>query len=211
MCGDLLDLLDRDRRLAGELARPRERRVEQLVVGDDVVDEAELVAPRRRVIASPTRFISSAFCSPDQARQPLGAAEAGDDPELDLGLAEDRRLGGDPHVAGHRQLAAAAEGERVDGGDRRDAARCRTRAAARGRSSISSLPPASSIFVKALMSAPAEKTTGIEEAITIARTASSALTCSQTVPQVADHLRARSRSSAVGEPGDRDVARGSRA
>ena len=32
---DLLDLLERERRLAGELARPRERRVEQLVVGHD--------------------------------------------------------------------------------------------------------------------------------------------------------------------------------
>src|SRR4051794_35015483 len=37
--GHLLDLLDRDRRLTRELARPGQRRVEQLVVGDDLVDE----------------------------------------------------------------------------------------------------------------------------------------------------------------------------
>ena len=48
-------------------------------------------------------------------------------------------------------------------------------------SSISSLPPASSIFVNALMSAPAEKTSGIEEATTIAWIESSALSFSQTV------------------------------
>src|SRR5215218_4669434 len=38
---DLLDPLDRQRRLAGELACPRHRRVEQLVVGHDLVDEPD--------------------------------------------------------------------------------------------------------------------------------------------------------------------------
>ena len=61
------------------------------------------------MIASPIRFISSALLGTDEAGQPLRAAEAGDDPQLHLGLAEDGRLGGDPHVAGHRQLAATAE------------------------------------------------------------------------------------------------------
>ena len=73
-----------------------------------------------------------------QARQALGAAEAGDDAELDLGLAEDGRARGDPHVAGHRQLAAAAEGEAVDRGDRGDARGRPGRAAARGRCRCSS-------------------------------------------------------------------------
>src|SRR3954451_10628496 len=36
-----LDLLDRDRRLLGELARPRQRRVEQLVVRHHLVHEPE--------------------------------------------------------------------------------------------------------------------------------------------------------------------------
>ena len=40
----------------------------------------------------------------EHARQPLGAAAAGDDPERDLGLAELGRLGGDDQVAGEREL-----------------------------------------------------------------------------------------------------------
>ena len=65
----------------------------------------------------------------DHAGQALGAAAAGDDPERDLGLAELGRLGGDDHVAGQRQLAAAAERPARDRGDqRRPASR---RAAAR--------------------------------------------------------------------------------
>ena len=55
----------------------------------------------------------------DQPRQPLRAGIAGDDPEVDLGLPEPRRVGGDPERAGHRQLAAAAEREAVDRGDHR--------------------------------------------------------------------------------------------
>ncbi len=43
-----LDLLDRQRRLPGELARPRERGVEQLVVGHDAVDQPQLVGLDRR-------------------------------------------------------------------------------------------------------------------------------------------------------------------
>ena len=57
-----------------------------------------------------------------QPRQPLRAAEAGDDPEVDLRLAERRRLGREPEVARHRQLTAAAEGDAVD---RRDRGRAR--------------------------------------------------------------------------------------
>src|SRR3954469_25224755 len=40
---DLLDLLQRDRRLAGVLTPPGERLVEQLVIGDDAVREPVLV------------------------------------------------------------------------------------------------------------------------------------------------------------------------
>ena len=45
----------------------------------------------------------------DRARQPLRAADAGDDAELDLGLAELGVVGGDDDVAQHGELAAAAE------------------------------------------------------------------------------------------------------
>ena len=55
----------------------------------------------------------------DRARQALRAAGAGDDAELDLGLAELGAVGGDDEVAHHRQLAAAAEREAGDRGDHR--------------------------------------------------------------------------------------------
>ena len=168
--GDLLDLLDGERRLLGELARPGERRVEQLVVGHDAVDEAVARRPRPRRIGSPTRFISSALFVADQARQPLGAAEAGDDPELDLGLAEDGRLGGDPHVAGHRQLAAAAEGERVDRGDRRRRRSVPNSRSSAWPSSISSLAAGLVHLRERLdVGAGARRRTGFDEAMTIAR------------------------------------------
>ena len=95
---------------AASLSAPHQRRLEQLVVGHDPVDESEL----ERLLGGDRvadQVHLQRFVRADQARQPLGAAEAGDDPQLDLRLAEDGRLGGDPHVAGHRQLAAAAEGE----------------------------------------------------------------------------------------------------
>ena len=113
----LLDLLDRERRLLGELARPRQRRVEQLVVRHHLVHEPE---PSRLVRAD--RVAEQVHLErlglADQPRQPLGAAEARDDPEVDLRLAERGRLRGDAEVAGHRQLAAAAERQRVHRGDR---------------------------------------------------------------------------------------------
>ena len=55
----------------------------------------------------------------DQPRQPLRAAVAGNDAEVDLRLAEPRRVGRDAQRARHRQLAAAAEREAVDRGDHR--------------------------------------------------------------------------------------------
>ena len=72
--------------------------------------------------------------------------------------------------------------------------------------SISSSPPASSICVNALMSAPAEKTTGIEEAITIARISPDSLTRSQTVPRSSITCGRDRVHRRVREPGDRDVA-----
>ena len=48
-------------------------------------------------------------------------AGAGHDPEIDLGLAEPGRLGGDDEVARHRKLAAAAEAETGNGSDERRA------------------------------------------------------------------------------------------
>ena len=53
----------------------------------------------------------------DEPRQPLRAGVAGNDPEVDLGLTEARRIGCQSHRARHRQLAASAERETVDRGD----------------------------------------------------------------------------------------------
>ena len=56
---------------------------------------------------------------PHQSRQPLAAGIAGNDAEVDLGLAEARGVGGNAQRARHRQLAAAAQREAVDGRDHR--------------------------------------------------------------------------------------------
>ena len=61
-----------------------------------------------------------------RARPPLRAAGAGDDPEVDLGLAEPRGVAGDDEVAHQRQLAAPTQRVAVHGrdqrlGERRDA------------------------------------------------------------------------------------------
>ena len=53
----------------------------------------------------------------DGARETLRAADAGNDPEPDFGLAEFGVVGGDDEIALHRQFAAAAERE---AGHRRD-------------------------------------------------------------------------------------------
>jgi hypothetical protein len=58
----------------------------------------------------------------DGARQALRAAGAGQGAQLDLRLAELRGVGGDDHVAHHRQLAAAAQREAGHRGDHRLAA-----------------------------------------------------------------------------------------
>ena len=56
---------------------------------------------------------------PMSARDPLRAAAAREDPELDLGKAEARLVARDAQVARERELEAAAEGEAFDGGDHR--------------------------------------------------------------------------------------------
>ena len=53
----------------------------------------------------------------DEARQPLRASAARDDGEVDLGQSQVRVLGGDPDVAGQRELEAAAQREAADGRD----------------------------------------------------------------------------------------------
>ena len=54
---------------------------------------------------------------PDDAREQLRPADAGKDPARHLGHREDGRLRGDDEIGEHGQLAAAAHGEALDGGD----------------------------------------------------------------------------------------------
>ena len=67
----------------------------------------------------PVRISSFAKPRPHSAREPLRPAPAGDDPEVDLRLAELRARRRVADVARERELAAAAEREAVDRGDRR--------------------------------------------------------------------------------------------
>ena len=59
------------------------------------------------------------LAAPDHARQPLRAAAAGDDGEVDLGQAQARVRRSDADVAGQRQLQAATEAVAADGRDDR--------------------------------------------------------------------------------------------
>ena len=67
--------------------------------------------------------LQRALPRPDQTRQALGAAVAGDDAELDLGLAEAGVVRGDAQRAGHGQFAAAAQRKSLDACDHRLAQR----------------------------------------------------------------------------------------
>ena len=99
-------------------ARDLRRRRHQLITRDDPLDEAPVVRGLRAdEVAAEIEQVGAA--EPDEPRQPLRAAAAGDEPELDLGLAQLRVVGADPHVAAHRELESAAEAEAVDRGDER--------------------------------------------------------------------------------------------
>ena len=108
----------RHRRVRRPALRQRPRLGPEGGGGHDTVDEADPARLGRVDEASAEEQFQGAAL-PDQPRQPLRAGEAGNEPELDLGLAEPRRVGRQPDRAGHRQFAAAAEGEAVDRGDDR--------------------------------------------------------------------------------------------
>src|SRR5262249_20772089 len=59
------------------------------------------------------------FCHTHETRKSLRSTCSGNDADLDLRLAESRVLGGQPEVAGERQLAPTATAIAVNRGDRR--------------------------------------------------------------------------------------------
>ena len=110
----------------GQLERPLER----LSLGDDLGDDARRAAPRRRRTARASRNSSFARAGPSSRVTRCSAAGAGEDPERDLGEAEDGGLVGDPEVERQRELERAAEAVAVDG---RDASAAAARRAPRRR------------------------------------------------------------------------------
>src|SRR5208282_4326644 len=100
--------------LAGECERP----LTQFSFLDKLVDDAPLqglLGRKRRTGKDNFQRILDA----DQPRQALGAAGAGDDPKLDLGLPESRRWHGDPIVAHESYFATAAQCRAMDRSDDR--------------------------------------------------------------------------------------------
>jgi hypothetical protein len=104
--------------LRGDGARQPEGLRGQRVRLDHPVHEADAPGLLRRDRRAGEHHLESPP-PPHQARKPLRAAVAGDDPQRDLGQPQPGRPRRDPARAGHRDLAAAAEGVAVDGGDDR--------------------------------------------------------------------------------------------
>ena len=82
--------------------------------GDDAADQTVVQRLGRREEAPGQDHVHRQRLA-DGAGEPLGAAGAGHDADVDLRLPDLRGLGCDDDVALHHQLAAAAEGEAADG------------------------------------------------------------------------------------------------
>src|SRR5712691_8168890 len=99
----------RQRRERGQLVDQRVDGLVKLAGRDDLGDEPEGERLGGRDAPSPHDRVLGA-AEPDQAREALRAARAGDHPELDLGERELDVVGGDTEVAGERQLEPDPEG-----------------------------------------------------------------------------------------------------
>ena len=111
------------------LGRHHSRDLEAGARCDDLADQPELVGPARVEAASGEQEVAHHRVThlSAQARDP---AEAGDQPEAQLGEGEARGLLGDAEVAGEGELEAPAEADAVDHADRGD--RQRVEAVERG-------------------------------------------------------------------------------
>src|SRR5829696_1463880 len=114
----LLRGIERQRALRGELHGQLHHARQELVGLGDAVDEPAL---ERLVGVDGASGQDQLLREAERggAREPLGAAPAGDDPEVDLRLAELRLRRRVAQVARERELAAASEREPVDRRDRR--------------------------------------------------------------------------------------------
>ena len=81
---------------------------------DHLIDQAHAIGLLRRDHLAAQDELQGAALA-DQTRQALGSAAARNESQGDFGLAELRALDGDPDRAGHRGLAAAAQGKAIDG------------------------------------------------------------------------------------------------
>src|SRR5882672_865677 len=113
----VLDLATRIARAARELLRQGCGARLQLRRGDDLVDDPcvpRLLRRERR----PTQHQAKRLLAPDEPREPLRSAGAGEQAERDLGETDlVRALSGDAEVAAQRDLEAATQAMAVDRGD----------------------------------------------------------------------------------------------
>ena len=130
-------------------------RAKRSAAGDDFIDEAEAEGFGGGDDVSGEEEAEGGGRA-DEAGEALGSAVAGDEAELDLGLAEAGGFAGDAEGAGEGELAAAAEGEAVDAGDDGLAAGLDVAKTAWPRRARRS-PVTASVLASSWMSAPAAK------------------------------------------------------
>ncbi len=106
----------RQRRLGGELGRPFQGGGTQRFGFDDGGDQTDAEG-RLGVDRIPGQEQRQRVTAADDAGQALCPAPPGDDAEVDLGLTEAGGTRCEANVARERDLAAAAEGDAVDGGN----------------------------------------------------------------------------------------------
>lgn len=102
--------------IGGDLRQDRLCAGNQLVGGHDFIHQTDPICLFRRHHFSGEDELQRDTLA-DETRQSLGAAEAGNEPEPDLGLAELRAGTREPDRASQRGLASAAEREAVHRGD----------------------------------------------------------------------------------------------
>src|SRR6267154_3758465 len=110
--------LDGDRRVGGDLLHDRFGARDEIGWRHHLIDQADAIGVLRRDHLSTQDELQGATLA-DQTRQTLGPAATRNESQGDLGLAELCALDGDPDRAGHRGLAAAAQGKAIDGRDHR--------------------------------------------------------------------------------------------